>query len=229
MPEPSLHRPLSRLYRHGYLLAALLLMVFARPFFVVETGDVGVLDALLMATLLAAVFVSARSRASWIAIIALAVVVVATRMLELGAVAPSWSAPLFLTSMILFNGGAALLLLRHIFTAQQRITTDAILGAISAYLLLGVAWACAFCLLEHFVPGSFEFGSRLTDEPRRQFWTFLGFSYTTLTTLGYGNISPTTPRADSLATSEAIVGQFYVAVLIGRLVSMQLSQRTDRG
>jgi uncharacterized membrane protein (DUF373 family) len=220
-----LQRPISRIYRHAYLLVALLLMVFARPFFAAQNADIGLLDVLLMLTLLSAVFVSAQSRTSWFTIVTLAIVVVTSRVLEAGDAPPAWCAALFLMSMVLFNLGVALLLLQHIFQRQDRITTDAILGAISAYLLLGVAWACAFCLLDYYEPGSFDFGSRLAEEPRHQFWTFLGFSYTTLTTLGYGNISPTTPRADALANSQAIVGQFYVAVLIGRLVSMQLSQR----
>ena len=51
---------------------------------------------------------------------------------------------------------------------------------------------------------------------------FLGFSFVTLSTLGYGNIVPLTPRADAMATSEAVTGQIYLTVMVARLVAMHM-------
>ncbi len=93
-------------------------------------------------------------------------------------------------------------------------------GSLSVYLLLGLLWAFAFALLESAVPGSFsgiERGMGFTDYKR-----FFGFSFVTLTTLGYGNVVPLTPRADALAVAEAIVGQIYLTVLVARLVALNL-------
>ena len=55
----------------------------------------------------------------------------------------------------------------------------------------------------------------------------IGFSYTTLTTLGYGNIAPATRQADALTTLEAMVGQIYVAIVIARLVALQITQSSS--
>lgn len=226
-----LPRPRRRIpYRHAYLLVALVAMVFARPF--MHSSDVGLslLDLLLVLTLGGAVSVSTRSRVSFLVTIGTALLVIASRILSATEEPPGPWTTVFLASMIAFNLGFALLTLWNILKPGRRVTTDTMLGAVSAYLLIGVAWACAFALLQLHEPGSFDLGTRSETESATQFWTYLGFSYTTLTTLGYGNIAPLTSKADALSTSEAIIGQFYVAILVGRLVALQLShqRREDR-
>ena len=95
------------------------------------------------------------------------------------------------------------------------VTGHRILGAIGAYLLLGIAWSHAYDLIEYLSPGSFA-GS-ITHLGRFTSWTY--FSFVTLASIGYGDIAPLHPVARSLATAEGITGQFYMAVLIARLVS----------
>ena len=105
----------------------------------------------------------------------------------------------------------------------RRVSVETLCTAFSLYLLLGFFWTAAFALLEFYSPQSFTF---TVDTPHLEdrFDRFLGFSFTTLTTLGYGNISPATPRADALAILEAIAGQAFLAIVIARLVSLQLVQ-----
>jgi len=225
MSDASRKRSLHELYRHTYLLVALLTMVFARPFLDTGALTTSLLDLMLALPIIGAIFVSATTRSSFFAAISLGCIITISRIVGAGDAPPAWCAPVFLVSMIAFNVGIALLILWQVLQPNRRVTTDTILGVISAYLLLGVAWACAFALLELNAPGSFDFGERQLDNAPRQFWTFLGFSFTTLTTLGYGNIAPMTPRADALATSQAVAGQFYIAVLVARLVSLQITQR----
>ncbi|MGC6487115.1 MAG: ion channel [Planctomycetota bacterium] len=218
-------RLLSDNYRHGYLLAALLLLIVARPFVAQDGGSFGLIDTFLLLTLLTAVLTSARGLASrWLAL-SLAGLVVTSRLWAVGGGASRGATLLFEASLAAFAGLSAVLLLVHIFRPQTRVTSDAILGAVNAYLLIGIAWAAAFSILEAGAPGSFDLGGRVVDDARTRVWTFLGFSFTTLTTLGYGNISPQSPRADALANAEAMLGQFYVAVLVGRLVALQLAQQ----
>ena len=218
-------RWLSRNYLHAYLLASLLLLVVVRPFVSPEGDSFGLIDALLVMTLLTAVSTSAHSWFTRVPAIALGVIAVVTRLISMQADSAMWCTHLFQISMIAFTALSAVLLLLHLFRPEGSITTDTILGAINAYLLIGIGWASGYALLECMVPGSFDFGGRLVDSTHDQFWAFLGFSYTTLTTLGYGNISPTNPRADALANCEAMLGQFYVAILVGRLVALHLDQR----
>ncbi|MEM7622882.1 MAG: ion channel [Planctomycetota bacterium] len=103
--------------------------------------------------------------------------------------------------------------------------------AVSVYLLIGLIGASSYALLEFAAPGSFRFGdtgeSRDTGDDR--FERFLDYSFTTLTTLSYGNIAPASPRADALASLQAVVGQVYLAVVIARLVAIEVSQRFAGG
>jgi hypothetical protein len=87
-------------------------------------------------------------------------------------------------------------------------------AAIAAYLMLGVAWAVSFDIIERIAPGSFR---GLEQGPG---WSeFLYFSMGTLTTVGYNNITPTNPSVGIWATLEAACGVLYVAVLISHLVA----------
>ena len=107
------------------------------------------------------------------------------------------------------------------------ITRHRIQGAIVVYLLLGLIWMSAYKLLLRIVPGAIHFASGEPGDLK------LGhglayYSFVTLTTVGYGDITPVHPIARSLAAGEALVGQLYPAILIARLVSMQLASRDQK-
>ena len=104
------------------------------------------------------------------------------------------------------------------------VTFRRIEGAIASYLLLGIAWAYAYQLVAHSDPAAFT--GALTASTGISSWTY--FSFVTLATLGYGDISPVHPIARSLATAEAITGQLYLAILIARLVSQELFNRQQK-
>ena len=84
--------------------------------------------------------------------------------------------------------------------------------------------AFAYALLESLVPGSFTIGGEPTPADAR-FDRYIGFSFTTLTTLGYGTIVPTNPRADALTSLQAIAGPVYLTIVIARLVAIQVGQQ----
>jgi hypothetical protein len=91
-----------------------------------------------------------------------------------------------------------------------------ILGAVAAYLLLGLIWAAAYGLVAQLRPGAFTGPVSLVDGTRG----FLYFSFLTLTTVGYGDVLPVHPAARSLAMLEAVTGPLYLAILVARLVSL---------
>jgi hypothetical protein len=97
------------------------------------------------------------------------------------------------------------------------INPNRIIGAICIYLLLGVIWSILYAFVEILQPGSFR---GLTD-PLAEPWN--------RTTLGYGDITPVSQTAKSLSLSEAIVGQFYIAVLVAGLVSAYISAKQSSG
>jgi Ion channel len=108
-------------------------------------------------------------------------------------------------------------LLAQVFRAG-RVTHVRIQGAIAAYLLLGAAWAHAYHITEILHPRSFALpaGEMLSAID----WIY--FSFITLTTVGYGDITPVLPIARTLAVGEALTGQLYLAVMVARLVAMEI-------
>ena len=103
------------------------------------------------------------------------------------------------------------------------ITWSRVQGGISAYLLLGLAWASAYQFLEQLHPGAFRFVSTPADLDQLTA-KFTYYSFTTLTTLG-SDIVPVFPFARSLTIAESVIGQLFPAVLMGALVAMALQYR----
>ena len=110
---------------------------------------------------------------------------------------------------------------------SKRVTADTIFGAIAVYLLFGVIVAMMFQFLNNISPGSVvaSVGEAKTIVERYdQFGDILYFSFVTLTSVGYGDLTPIGPAARSLAMFEGVVGQLYLAVLIARLVGIHVAQ-----
>jgi hypothetical protein len=141
--------------------------------------------------------------------------------------------PLTLVRLVLaltFFGTAAALIGWEIWRAQ-RVETEAILGAVAVYCLLGLCWGLAFSIVEFAEPGSFhnvceprlgDVGCQATlaDFPRLYY-----FSFVTLTTLGYGDVVPLTRVAEGVVTMASVSGQLFLAIMIGRVVGMHIAQQ----
>jgi len=137
---------------------------------------------------------------------------------------------------LLFSTGLYLMALRgvslEVFRART-VTVGTIRGALCIYILLGVVWASVFALVETAHPGSFSFPEVVsaaprggeTPPPRHASATgFFYYSFVTLTTLGYGDITPRTEIARTLSWFEALVGQLFIAVTLARLVAVHVSR-----
>jgi hypothetical protein len=131
-----------------------------------------------------------------------------------------WDLSLAIVAIGLFTA----FVLQQIFRAGP-ITADRIRGSILAYLLLGIVWCLAYQLVSILVPDAFRFPDSQTPVYGRLNHHLVYFSFITLTTVGYGDITPVYPIARTLATAEGLIGQLYPAILIARLVSLELSQR----
>ena len=107
------------------------------------------------------------------------------------------------------------------------VTWSRIQGGVSAYLLLGMAWASAFQLLEQLRPGSFQFVTAPADIDQLAS-KLLYFSFCTLTTVG-SEIAPALPFARALTMAEAVCGQLFPAILIGALVAMAMQSQPKSG
>lgn len=138
---------------------------------------------------------------------------------------------------VVFHFGSSMALLAFLFLATvtamkqiaagNNISSNRIVGAICVYLMLGVIWALSYGLLEAAIPGSF---GGLTEGATSSSWSpdWVYFSFVTLTTLGYGDVLPMTIFSRTLAFFEAIVGQFYLAVLVAGLVGAYLAEKQEQ-
>jgi hypothetical protein len=126
--------------------------------------------------------------------------------------------------------GALFIALAESVFRDGPIDLNRIVGAVSIYLVLGLIWAFLYSLLETIQPGSFALSRQgIADHAQMNLVSeFIYFSIVTLTTLGYGDIAPLSRPARMFATLEAITGQLYVAIVIARLVGLQITQNRSK-
>ncbi|MEM7048170.1 MAG: potassium channel family protein [Acidobacteriota bacterium] len=153
--------------------------------------------------------------------LALVLATVAVITLWLGEISPGhWAGVVCRTSLIGFYGLTAVGILAKVFRPGP-VTGHRLQGAIAVYLLLGLTFGIGFGLFETLNPGSFRATHGLPSVEA----DLIYFSFVTLTTVGYGDITPVDPAMRSLALFEAVLGQFFLAVLIARLVALGLMPR----
>jgi len=111
-------------------------------------------------------------------------------------------------------------------TTDLNVDANRVVGAVCLYLLVGIMFGLFYMLIEAFLPGSFT--NLYTNENIDDFSDKLFYySFVTLTTLGYGDITPVRPIAKTVAFIEAIVGVFYMAILVGTLIGLFLNRARD--
>ena len=214
----------AKRWRQGGLTALFVMLVFnvfVLP--VVEPpGGPGILrDIFASLTLIVGVVAVANRRAISVVLVFLCAAAILARVIEQlvpgSLFLPVQQAATLLTLIVLGTAVGS-----GVF-AQGRITLDRVMGAIVLYLLIGVAFAVAYESVSIHVPGAFA--TTLEKTERFSHWVY--FSFVTLTTVGYGDITPVATIAQSLATLEAFIGQLYPAVILARLVSLQIVPPTE--
>ena len=213
------------------LLICLVSVLLVAPFLQRYSPTVPVLRLFLTAVLLFSIYAFIKEKRA----------LIIASLLAVPAFASNWASFFLNTSAThfikdifgaLFFGYITVTILLGIFK-KKTITSDLIYGSICVYLLIGLAWAYIYSALENIFPGSFNFASNhLQANPSLNggqipLSLFLYYSYVTLTTLGYGDITPMTPPAQSISILEAITGQFYLAILVARLVGIFISKKSN--
>ena len=217
-------------WRFGSLLAALIFFTLLMPF-IAEADFAGrtFVRVGLSVVLLTAIYAVSDKR--WVFIVAL-VFAIPTLTAEwtthfihtqTSSIARLWLSASFFwfTAAVVLAG-----VLR-----QREVSADTILGGISVYLLMVLAFTLLHLLVATLQPGAYQVASA---GPSRfdveDFALALYFSFVTLTTLGYGDITPLSRFAQMLTGVEAMTGQLFVAILIARLVALHVGQRArDEG
>jgi hypothetical protein len=200
------------------LLIALALFFIWAPFVEeIEGGDLIVSGLFSLVLLAGVVAVADRKRVLVIAI-----------MLAIPAIAGRWInhfRPDLIPPAVFLVAGLILIafvvgnLLRFVLRAAS-VNTEVLCASISAYVMLGLMWTMAYWLVDQLTPGgAFSFNTNTGTRSINGFTGFY-FSFITLSTVGYGDITPVSRIARWLAAMEAMTGLLYVAVLIARLVSL---------
>jgi hypothetical protein len=201
------------------LLALLVVLIFVVPIlgFVGSRGRL-VLDGVFTLLVVAGMAVVSRQTKALALVAGVGIVGLAIRWL--GRLVPSPS----LEIATAISSVASIVALIYIVIVQVfqdgPVNMRRIQGAIAIYLLLGLAWGEAYYALALARPGAFSIATS-ADEPAS--WIY--FSFVTLTTVGYGDITPVAPVARSLAVLEALSGQLYPAILLARLVALEVGSR----
>lgn len=206
-----------------YLLGALLFLLFAIPLaHDLEIMTAPIVRAVVFSVLLLVGVWSLKGGGRFFAV----GMTLAVTGVILNVLAANLSSPIFqYASFALLIG---FLLVSISFALRQvvfgtELDANRLVGAICVFLLLGVIWALAYSLLELAVPASFK--GFAPEDVHGWDSSWLYFSFVTLTTLGFGDITPVSATARSLVYLQAVAGQFYVAVLVAGLVSAYISDR----
>jgi hypothetical protein len=222
-------------HRHSALLGAIIALFLVRPF----TGDTGagppLFSLLIVLLLLMALYnidvehlvgdrevlLAQRRRRNAI-----------TWTLAAAAIVERWIS-IFAPEHSFHMGGSALILVLFAYITwsqlravlkQKEVTSEVISMSISTYLLLGLTCGMLYNVIYDVHPASFIFSAGGPNSQQQAIPILMYFSLTTLSTIGFGDITPVTLQARYIAVAEGITGQFYLAILVARLVSMQMTQ-----
>ena len=207
------------------LLIALGLLFFSLPFVEeIKGGDI-IVSILLSLVLISAVLAVANRRRTFVVAVLLAIPAVVGRWIN--HFRPHLLPPaVFLVAGLVLVAFVVANLLRFILRAPS-VNAEVLCASISAYLMLGLMWTMAYWLVDQLTPGgAFSFNTNAGTRSINGFNGFY-FSFITLSTVGYGDITPVSKIARWLAAMEAMTGLLYVAVLIARLVSLYSSPKSD--
>lgn len=204
--------------RFSVLLVSIILVFALRPFLKGLVSIDILTDIFLSIVLLSAIRAVSQKRSTFIIALVLAIPALLLDWSSYVMKAPSLAdASRIMTA--LFTAYVLIVILSFILK-QKEVTTDVLMAAVCGYFFLGFMWAFTFLFLEAVQPGSFQVAQGQSADAGQ----FLYFSFVTMTTLGYGDMTPISSGARSLAVLSAVMGQLYLAVTIARLVGMHISQ-----
>ncbi len=208
--------------RYGFLLGSLVVLLVALPIGQMLSGSTPSFPILLALVLMASVLVNSHQR--WIFVVA--------TLAGLGAIAGIIGAEFhdavwirIVTDLLSLGllGSTTLVLLSTLVHANE-VSQDTIVGGICVYLLVGLFFAVTFMLMTELYPGAFiadgETIVRSATDSNTSATKLLYFSFVTLTTLGYGDITPGGDMGRMLSVAEALIGQLYLTIFVARLVAL---------
>ncbi len=212
--------------RHSFLLASLIILLVALPILQMATGGRTGFPALLTLVLVATIFVNSRQRSIY-------VITAIAALFSISGISYAEFAESDVIRRVSQLIGLGLLsfttlLMLNSLLQEEKVSEDTIVGGICIYLLVGLCFAVAYILMIDLAPGSFIAGDKVIQisgaMPSAHATSMLYFSFVTMTTLGYGDIAPSSDFAQMCAVTQAIIGQLYLTIFLARLVALYVSR-----
>jgi Ion channel len=213
--------------RFTLLLASIMLLLITQPLFSGHALAQNIATATLSLVLLAALYAFRSARFYFAVAFVLLFPSIGCRLVLLFI----WNPTIEVVGAIascLFLAVTVVALVSRLFIVKS-VTLDTISASICAYLLMGVSFAYAFAVVELQNPGAFSAALFQRQAGHiapliSSLHSFIYYSFVCLTTTGFGDIAPVSEGARSLSVMESVLGQLYMAILIARLVGLEVSQ-----
>jgi hypothetical protein len=232
--EPAISHPGRSIFRPGCfrysaveLLVVLLLLIFSTPL-VEDLPQGDLIDAVLLTLVMAsAVLAIGRQRRS----------LVIALVLVTPALGGKWAnhfrpdlvpAAVFLVAAIAFFLFVVVRLVRFVMQAPM-VDANVLCAGLCGFLMLGLLWVPAYMLAAQMTPGAFAINQAIEGQSAMSGFRALYFSFITLCTVGYGDVTPLSKTARMLVVMQSIVGLFYTTVLVARLVAIYSTTRPNHG
>ena len=198
-----------------FLFLALLALIVAVPFLIEAPYGHIILVIVNVSVFLTAVAAVGRSRLSFVIAVILVLPTLVFRFLALesslpGYFALSWGLNAVFYLFILVD-------LLHYVLRRDVMTSDKLYGSVAAYILIAMFWAQLHGLIQYFYPGAYALGG---TPKNLDTMNLIYFSFTALTTAGFGDITPALIQSRFLTILEMVTGVMYVAILIARLIGI---------
>ncbi|MGH7800409.1 MAG: potassium channel family protein [Thermodesulfobacteriota bacterium] len=229
--HPKENRSILSLFLKGtkskffYLLISLVLLLLVYPFLEHGTIREAFLSILSAAIPITSIYAVSYNKRNLIIAILLGVPTVAGELIDLSGI--EFPHAVIVVFALLFYLFTLITIISYVFRYEE-VTGDTIYGAICVYFLIGITWTTIFVLINILQPGSFYINPPNNIDNVQDWSDFIYYSYATLTTLGYGDITPVTSQARSFGVLETIIGQLYLTILVARLIGLHLTKSIKR-
>ena len=204
---------------NAWLLLALVLQVLTYPFLDDHRGGRAA-NAMFDLVILALALRASRAggHETWLGYVLVVPAMVLHAAAALGEGGTVYSASL--VAQALFHAFVVVCLLRYMLR-DEIMTRDEVFAAAGLYVLMAFVFAYLYALIEHWQPGAFVINTANNPDGVTRWWDLLYFSFTCLTSVGFGEITPANDHARSLVMMQQMAGVLYFALVISRLVTLQ--------
>jgi hypothetical protein len=205
-----------------YLLALIALVQFTYPITAYGTAALIVYEILYVSMIVVGVVVGRDSQWHTLFLGATGFMYLLASLIYAANPAVTWAVIVTYLALIPYLGMLILILGRFLVVVKT-INRDVLYAAVALYLLIGAIFVPVYGLLDFLIPGSFRDGSY--PDVAVQWQQLIYYSYTTLTSTGYGEILPISWWARSVANLEMVAGGLYITIVMSRLVGLYKSEK----